>query len=72
MKDGPIYEPTITETGHRPSQFKRLYDALPVFGANKNYGGLDKVLYTRRDQVKGDFMSAILTPPYGTIHIKYK
>ena len=31
MKDGPISELTITETGHRPSQFKKLWDALPVF-----------------------------------------
>ena len=44
MKDGPISELTITETGHRPSQFKKIYDALPVFCADKNYGGLDEVL----------------------------
>ena len=59
MKDGQISELTITETGHRPSQFKKLYDALPVFCADKNYGGLNEVLRTGHDQVKGDFM-----PPY--------
>ena len=59
MKDGPISELTITETGHRPSQFKKLWDALPVFCADKNYGGLDEVLRTGHDQVEGDFM-----PPY--------
>ena len=35
MKDGPISKLTITETGHRPSQFKKLWDALPVFCADK-------------------------------------
>ena len=58
IKDGPISELTITETGHRPSQFKKLYDALPVFFADKNYGGLDEVFCTGHDQVKGDFMPA--------------
>ena len=58
MKDGPISELTITETGHRPSQFKKLYDALPVFCANKNYGGLDEVLRTGHDKVEDDFMPA--------------
>ena len=43
IKDGPISELTITETGHRPSQFKMIYDALPVFCADKNYG-MDNVI----------------------------
>ena len=38
MKDGPIFELTMTETRHRPSQFKKLRDALPVFCPDKNYG----------------------------------
>ena len=59
MKDGPISELTITEIGHRPSQFKKLYDALPVFCTDKNYGGPDEVLRTGHDQVEGDLM-----PPY--------
>ena len=58
MKDGPISKLIITETGHRPSQFKKLYDALPVLCADKNYGGLDEVLRTGRDKVKDDFMLA--------------
>ena len=56
MKDGPIFELTITETGHRYSQFKKLSDALPVFCADKKYGGLDEVLCTGCDKVKDDFM----------------
>ena len=58
MKDGLISGLTITETGHRPSQFKKIYDALPVFCAHRNYGGLNKVLCTGRDKVKDDFMPA--------------
>ena len=56
MKDSPISELTITETGHRPSQFKKIFDALPVFCADKNYGGLDKILRTDCDKVENDFM----------------
>ena len=59
MKDSPIFELTITESGHRSSQFKKLWDALPVFCADKNYGGLNEVLHTGHDLVEGDFM-----PPY--------
>ena len=58
MKVCPISELTITETGHRPSQFKKLYDALPIFCADKKYGGFDEVLCTGHDQVEGDFMPA--------------
>ena len=58
MKDGLISELTITDTGHRPSQFEKFYDAFPVFCADKNYGGLDEVLRTGRDKVKNDFMPA--------------
>ena len=49
MKDGPISELTITEKGHRPSQFKKLWDVLPVFCADRKYGGLDEVLRTGHD-----------------------
>ena len=60
MKDGPLSKLTITETGHRPSQFKKICDDLPVFCADKNYQGLDEVLRTGRDKVKDDFMPAYL------------
>ena len=58
MKDGPLSKLTINETGHRPSQFKKISDALPVFCADKNYRGLDEVLRTGRDLVEDDFMLA--------------
>ena len=58
MTDGPISELINTEIGHRPSHFKKLYDALPVFCADKNYGGLDEGHHTRYDEIEGDFMPA--------------
>ena len=58
MKDGLISKLTITKTGHRTSQFKKIHDALLVFCADKNYGGLNEVLHTRRDKVKDDFAPA--------------
>ena len=58
MKDGPISKLTITETGHRPSQHKKLWDALFVFCADKSYGWIDELLRTGNDQVEIDFMPA--------------
>ena len=58
MKVGLISKLTITETGHRPSQFYKIGDTLPVLCADKNYWGLDVVLHTRRDRVETDFMTA--------------
>ena len=47
---------TITKTGHRPTQFKKITVALPVLYADKNFRGLDEVLWTGRDLVETDFM----------------
>ena len=43
MKDSPISELTITETGHRTYQFKKIYDALLVFCADENYVSLSSL-----------------------------
>ena len=56
MKDSLLSKPTITKTGHKPSQFKKISDALPVLCADKNYQGLDEVLRTGRDGVETDFI----------------
>ena len=56
MKDGPIFILTITKPGHRPSQFKKISDNLPVLCEDKNYQGLDKVFRTGLDPVKTNFM----------------
>ena len=37
MKDGPISKLTITETGHRPTQFKKITDTFPILCADKNF-----------------------------------
>ena len=60
MKDGPFSKLTFTKTGHRPSQFRKIINSLPVFCADKNYQGLNEVLHTGRDLVKDDFMPAYL------------
>ena len=46
MKDGPISKLLIIKTGHRPTQFKKITDTLPVLCADKNFQGLDEVLRT--------------------------
>ena len=56
IKDGLLSNLTINETGYRPSQFKKICNALPVFYADKNYQSLDEVLSTKRDKVKDGFM----------------
>ena len=56
MKDGSLYKLTITKTGHRPSQFKKISDSLPALCVDKNYQGLDEVLCNGRDPVETDFM----------------
>ena len=56
--DSRISKLAITETGYRPSQFKKIYDTLLVFYTDKNYSGLDEVICTGRDKVEDDFMPA--------------
>ena len=59
MKDGPISKLTITETGHRATQYKKITDTLPVLCVDKNYRCIDDILCTGTDLVKAYF-----TPPY--------
>ena len=58
IKDNPISKLTITETGHRPSQFKKICDVLPVFCADKNYLGLDEVIFDLVTSGTEDFIEA--------------
>ena len=37
MKDSPISKLTITKTGHRPNQIKKITNALPLLYADKNF-----------------------------------
>ena len=52
MKDGPISKLLITENGHRPTQFKKINDTLPVLCADKYFRGLNEVLQTGIDLVE--------------------
>ena len=49
MKDGPISKSIITETGHWPTQYKKIVDTLPVLCIDKNFQGLDEVIWTGND-----------------------
>ena len=64
MKDGPISKLRTTKTGHRPSRFKKISDAVPVLCVDKNFRCLNEILWTGRDLVKTDFM-----PPYPNANI---
>ena len=69
MKDGPISKLTITKTGYRPSQFKKISDTLPLLCADKNFQDLDEVLQTGRDLVTTYFMPNYLNATqWSTIH----
>ena len=59
MKDGPISKLLITETGHRLTQYKKVIDTLPILCADKNYRGLDDIIWNRIDLVEANS-----TPPY--------
>ena len=56
MKDGLISKLLITETGHRPTQFKKITDTLPVLYTDKNFWGFNEDLLTGRDLVETDCM----------------
>ena len=56
MKDGAISKLLINKTGHRLTQYKKIVDYLLVLCADKNYQGLDDVIWNRIDQVKTDNM----------------
>ena len=60
MIDGTIYNLIITKTGHRATQYKKIVDTLPVLFTDKNYQGLDEVVWTRNDLVDANFMPLYL------------
>ena len=57
MKNGQISKLLFNKTGHRPIQYKKITDTLPVLCADKNYWGIDDIIWNRIDQVKRDFMT---------------
>ena len=69
MKDGLISKLLITDTEHRPTQYKKITDTLPVLCADKNFQGLDEVIWTRNDLVETDFMPTYPnTTQWSTFH----
>ena len=52
MKDGPTSKSIITKTKHQPTQYKKIIDTLPVLCADKNYQGIDDVIWTGHDLVE--------------------
>ena len=69
MKDSLISKLLITKTGHRPIQLKHITDTLPLLCADKNFQGLNEVIWTERDLVEADFMLIYMnTAQWSTIH----
>ena len=59
MKDGCISKLTITETGHRATQYKKIIDTLSVLCAEKNFTYINDVLHTWTNLQEVTFL-----PPY--------
>ena len=62
MKDGCIPKMTITETGHRATQYKKIIDTLLVLCADKNYRYIDDALCTWINLDKADFAPSYPNP----------
>ena len=75
MKDCPISKLTITKTGHRPSQFKKISDALPVLYVDKNCRDHNELMGSSVPDVtesKLTLCQLIQTPPGGLSPIMCK
>ena len=55
MKDGPLSKLTITEGGQQATQYKKIYDALPVFCADKGYKFIDDIIWTNTKKLQSAF-----------------
>ena len=56
MKGGPISELLITKTGHRPTQYKKITNTVPVLCVDKNFWNLNEVIWTEHNLVERDLM----------------
>ena len=52
MKGGPISELLITKTGHRPTQYKKITNTVPVLCVDKNFWNLNEVIWTEHNLVE--------------------
>ena len=64
MKDSQIFKLIFTKTGNLATQYKKIVDTFPVLCADKNYGGIDDVIWNRSDLVEADF-----TPLYSDTNL---
>ena len=55
MKDSPISLLAITKTRHWATQYKKSIDTFPVLCADKNFQGIDDVIWNGIDLVATDF-----------------
>ena len=60
MKDGYLSKLTITKSGHRATQFKKIIGALPIFCADKNYRYIDDIICTNTKLTKANFVPSYL------------
>ena len=56
MKDGPLSKLTITKSGQRATQYKKIIDALPVFCTDKGYRFIDDVICTNKELQEAAFL----------------
>ena len=56
-KDCPFSKLLITETGHRPTQYTKIVDTLPILCVDKNYEVLNNVIWKKIDLVETDFIT---------------
>ena len=56
MQDIPIYKLIIIKRGHVSTQYKEIVDTLFLLYTDKNYQGIDHVIWTGNDLAEVDFM----------------
>ena len=56
MKVGPLSKLTLTESGQRATQYKKIIGALPVFCADKGYKFIDDVIQTGTKRLRTAFV----------------
>ena len=60
MKNSLIFKLIINKTGHKPTQYNKVIDTLPVLCADKNYQGLADVILNGINLVEADFTQSYL------------
>ena len=61
MKDGPLFKLTITKGGQQATQYKKIFDTLPVFCADKGYKFINNVIWSNTKLLEAAFLSTYPT-----------